>query len=289
MENKILKPIYSSTLVNNIQKAYIENGNIHRSKIAGFNWRNVSFPYLHTHTHWEILIMLSGKAQHTINKLTHTITKGYACLIRPTDSHKICFLDKGKNEAITFVFSNEIAEQILLSYSTIFDLDLSEKTLEFSLNDNTLEAIVSKTLTAQFQPKEIYEKYCVLIINRIINAFIEKKLNTIEAYPEWLNNFLLFIKNPDVLRLPLPEIASHSPYSYSRLSTLFKQYTGKTIINYLKELKLLRAKELLRNTDKSIADIAIELNYESVSSLQHNFKQFTGLTPSEFRKSNSHF
>ena len=288
MKNQILNPIYATQL-DNIQTALIESGNIHGSKIAGFNWRNVDFPYLHTHEHWEILIVLNGKVQHTINKLTRNTTRGYACIIRPSDSHKYRFLNKEPTETLTFVFSNEIAEQLLLSYATVFDLDLSEKTLEFSLNDNTLEAIVSKTLTAQFQPKEIYEKYCILIINRIINAFIEKKLNTIEAYPEWLNNFLLFIKKPDVLRLPLPEIASYSPYSYSRLSTLFKQYTGKTIVNYLKELKLLRAKELLRNTDKSIADIAIDLNYESVSSLQHNFKKFTGLTPSEFRKSNSYF
>jgi len=205
MKNQILKPIYSTEL-DKIQTAIIEYGNIHNSKIAGFNWRNVDFPYLHTHTHWEILIMLNGKAQHTINKLSRTITKGYACIIRPTDSHKYRFLNKENTETLTFVFSNEIAEQILLSYSKIFDLDLSEKTLEFSLNDNTLEAIVSKTLTAQFQPKEIYEKYCILIINRVINAFIEKKLNTIEAYPEWLNNFLLFIKKSDVLRLSLPEI-----------------------------------------------------------------------------------
>ena len=157
------------------------------------------------------------------------------------------------------------------------------------MNENTLDAIISKTLIAQFQPKEIYEQYSILIINRIINAYIEKKINTNEAYPEWLNSFLLTIKKPDILRLSLPEIATYSPYSYSRLSTLFKQYTGQTIINYLKELKLLRAKELLRNTNKSIAEIAIDLNYESVSSLQHNFKKAIGLTPSEFRKSNSCF
>ena len=233
--------------------------------------------------------MLNGKAQHTINKQKHIISKGYACIIRPNDCHKIRFLDKGQNETLTFVFSNEIKEQLFTPYCNIFDIDLSSKPLEFLLNNNTLDAIISKTLTSQFQPKELYEKYCILIVSRIFNAFIEKKINTIEAYPEWLNNFLLFVKKPDSLRLPLSEIVTHAPYSYSRLSVLFKQYTGKTIINYLKELKLLRAKELLRNTNKSIADIAIELNYESVSSLQHNFKKAIGLTPSEFRKSDSSF
>ena len=288
MKDKFLQPIYTTKL-DKIQKADIENGNIHNSKIAGFNWRNIDFPYLHTHTHWEILVMLNGKAQHTINKLTRTITKGYACIIRPNDSHKFHFSKKTKNETLTFVFSNEIAEQLFSTYSSIFHLDISENALEFSLNENTLDAIISKTLIAQFQPKEIYEQYSILIINRIINSYIEKKINTNEAYPEWLNSFLLTIKKPDILRLSLPEIATYSPYSYSRLSTLFKQYTGKTIINYLRELKLLRAKELLRNTNKSIAEIAIDLNYESVSSLQHNFKKAIGLTPSEFRKSNSCF
>ena len=70
---------------------------------------------------------------------------------------------------------------------------------------------------------------------------------------------------------------------------LFKQYTGKTIVSYLNDLKLIRAKELLRNTDYTIGEIAVDLNYESVSSLNHNFKRFTGLTPTEFRKSTLSF
>ena len=89
--------------------------------------------------------------------------------------------------------------------------------------------------------------------------------------------------------MSIPELTAHAPYSYSHLSALFKEYTGKTIITYLKELKLIHAKELLRNTDKPIVEIADELNYESVSSLNHNFKQFTGLTPTEFRESNSDY
>ena len=286
MKNKILKPVYQNGY-EKITLAKIEDANIRESSIAGFNWRNIDFPYLHAHEHWEILIVLKGKVQHTINNLTRVATKGYACIIRPSDIHEFRFFEKNQTETLTFLFSKEIAEQLLTSYSSIFNLDLSADVLDFSLNETTLDAIISKTLTTQFQPKQLYEQYSILIINRIINAYIEKKLNTIEAYPEWLNNFLLFIKNPENLRLSLPELATHSPYSYSRLSTLFKQYTGQTIVHYLKELKLLRAKELLHNTDKTIAEIAIDLNYESVSSLQHNFKKFTGLTPSEFRKSSS--
>ena len=40
MKDKFLQPIYTTKL-DKIQKAYIENGNIHNSKIAGFNWRKI--------------------------------------------------------------------------------------------------------------------------------------------------------------------------------------------------------------------------------------------------------
>ena len=288
MKETILHPIYLNQQ-DSCKITQIEDGNIHHSKIAGFNWRRLDYPYLHTHNHWEILIVLSGKVQHTINNITRNTTTGYACIIRPNDIHKICFLNKEESETITFIFSNEIAEKLFNSYSSIFDINLSAETMEFSLGSNTLDAILSKALVAQFQSKENYEKYSLLIISRIINAYLEKKINTTEAYPEWLNTFLLFLKNPDHLRLSLPEIARHSPYSYVHLSSLFKKYVGKTIVNYIKELKIFRAKELLQNTNMSIADIATDLNYESVSSLQHNFKQFTGQTPSEFRKSNLNY
>ena len=288
MKNDSLKPIYSKTTLN-IIKAKISDGNINNSEIAGFNWRNTDYPYLHTHNHWEFLIVLSGKVQHTINKAVHTATIGYACLVRPDDKHKIRFLDKAHSETLTFVFSNEVAENFIKLYSTFFKVNFLEKNQDFNLKNDTLDAIKSKALTAQFQPKEIYEQYCLLIINRIFSAYIEKKINTTEAYPDWLNNFLLFLRNPDNLRLPASQLASYAPYSYSRLSTLFKKYTGTTLVNYLNDLKFMRAKELLKNTDKTVVEIAADINYESVSSLNHNFKKRTGLTPLQFRQKTNNY
>ena len=55
-------------------------------------------------------------------------------------------------------------------------------------------------------------------------------------------------------------------------------------LEYIKELKLTLAKEALLYTDKTVGEIALELNYESTSSLNHNFKKATGFTPLEFRK-----
>ena len=160
MKKKVLKPIYN-TGVTNPTLSCIEDGNIHASAIAGFNWRHLDYPYMHTHTHWEILIVLNGKVQHTINNVVHTATKGYACIVRPNDIHNFRFLDKKSSETLTFVFSNEVAQKAFNMHPTFLNFDDSCKPINFSLNDNTLDAVLSKSLTAQFQPKPIYEEYCI--------------------------------------------------------------------------------------------------------------------------------
>ena len=287
MKNSVYTPQYIPT-IEGISISHLPNSNIHNSTIAGFNWKNTPFPYFHKHDHWEILLVIKGKISHKINDHLHTATKGYACLLRPDDTHCFSFLDP-KSETLTFCFSNDIAKKILNLYPLSNKESSQTNPLSFSLQANTLDAILSKTLISQLYSKEKYEQYSILIINRLILAYNEQKLNTTEAYPEWLNAFLLLIKNPKYLRLPITKLAAYTPYSYSHFSMLFRQYTGKTIVSYLNELKLLRAKELLRNTNYTIGEIAVDLNYESTSSLNHNFKRFTGLTPTEFRKSSVDF
>lgn len=287
MKKEILKPKFTLG-GEDVFISLVEGSNTRRSHVAGFNWKNTPYPYWHTHTHWEILLVLDGKVQHKINNVTQTATRGYACLIRPSDTHCCLFSDK-KSEFLTFVFSNEIANTLFGLYPLNESDVNSNVPLSFSLQENTLEAVISKTLAAQFYPKADYEKYSILIVNRLFLAYNEQRLNSAEAYPEWLNSFLLLVKNPKYLGMPISELAKLTPYSQSHLSMLFKEYTGKTIAAYLQELKLIRAKELLRNTDYTISEIIVELNYESLSTFTHTFKKFTGLSPTEFRKSSSVF
>lgn len=263
----------------------IENSNFLKSSVAGFNWRNLEYPYLHNHSHWEIFLVIKGKVKHIINGTTQIATSGYACLLRPEDKHKLFFIDKS-SETITYVFCEDIANKIISLYPVFDNLKQMPSPVSFTLGQETLDAVISKTLAAQFYPKHIYEQYVTLIINRLFSSYAEQTLKINEAYPQWLNGFLVYLRNPEHLRQPIPEIAKHSTYSYRRLSVLFKQYVGKTLVNYIKDLKITLAKSDLTNTNKTVFEIATDLNYESVSSLNHNFKKATGLSPSDFRKAN---
>jgi AraC-like DNA-binding protein len=72
--------------------------------------------------------------------------------------------------------------------------------------------------------------------------------------------------------------------SYSSLSNTFSKSQGITIEKYIIEQRIERVKELLIYTDLSLDDMAFKLHYSSVPHLSNQFKKFTGMTPSSFRK-----
>ncbi len=71
---------------------------------------------------------------------------------------------------------------------------------------------------------------------------------------------------------------------YNRLSRLFSEIEGKTIERYSIEQKIERSKELLIYDELSLSQISYDLDYSSPQHLSRQFKQITGLTPTQFKK-----
>lgn len=73
-------------------------------------------------------------------------------------------------------------------------------------------------------------------------------------------------------------------YEYSHLSSLFSDIEGRTIENFFIEQRIEKAKELLVYGQKTLSEIAYELDYSSTAHLSSQFKKITGLTPSHFKE-----
>jgi AraC-like DNA-binding protein len=61
--------------------------------------------------------------------------------------------------------------------------------------------------------------------------------------------------------------------------------TNKNVTDYIADFKLLKAKALLKESDKTISEIAYELGFNNPSYFTTFFKQKTKQTPSEWRNS----
>ena len=70
--------------------------------------------------------------------------------------------------------------------------------------------------------------------------------------------------------------------SESKLRKIFKEATGKTINDFLTEMRIEKAKEYLSNTDDTIRLIASNVGYDT-RNLGKQFKKITGMTPLQWR------
>jgi two-component system response regulator YesN len=83
--------------------------------------------------------------------------------------------------------------------------------------------------------------------------------------------------------LSLNEVAARANLSASHFSAVFSQETGQTFKEYLTEVRIKKAKELLRMTALRSAEIAYQVGYNDPHYFSSVFKKHTGLSPMEFR------
>ena len=85
-------------------------------------------------------------------------------------------------------------------------------------------------------------------------------------------------------KLSLDLLAANMHLSREYLCRYFKKHTGKTIFDYIREVRIAQAKHLLRTSSHPIADIGAFCGYPSVSSFQRAFRAEEGISPGEFRE-----
>ncbi len=78
-------------------------------------------------------------------------------------------------------------------------------------------------------------------------------------------------------------LTQHIPKDYQQLSRLFSAVEGKSIERYFILQKIERAKELIVYGEKTLSQIALELDYSSQQHFSRQFKKETGLSPSHFK------
>ena len=82
------------------------------------------------------------------------------------------------------------------------------------------------------------------------------------------------------------DVAKNAGFSIDYFNRIFLSHTGFTVTAYINYIRLKQAAFLLRTTDKSVLDIALEIGYDSHEGFTKAFKKKYGLAPSEYRTEN---
>ena len=95
---------------------------------------------------------------------------------------------------------------------------------------------------------------------------------------------VVYIRDHLQQEITMKEMADLCHLSPSYFSRTFNRETGESFVNYINRRKVALAKELLRETNKSITQIAEEAGYINISNFIAVFKRMEGVTPSVYRQ-----
>ena len=181
----------------------------------------------------------------------------------------------GKTALKSILIKNYIFVDIVLAVTKLVH-DLGGDVDKVIPELNSMEMLMSNIKTLEQLRKQTYKIFSAALAYRDSQP---KSQN-----PELIRQIREYIEchhtDPE---LSLHAVAVQANLSPSHFSFVFSQVTGQTFKEYLTEVRIGRAKELLRMTALRSADIAYQVGYNDPHYFSSVFKKHTGLSPIEFR------
>jgi AraC-like DNA-binding protein len=147
-----------------------------------------------------------------------------------------------------------------------------------------LDKMKSWALSGQASPVYYNSRISDFVISYLEDIHQEKKKTS--SVTQKIEAFISLIEEYPEKPVNVNQQAQEIGISPRALENAFKARKGTTIIMYVQQKRLEKAKQLIINTDNSIAEISFEVGYTDHSYFSRIFKRGTGQTPNEYRKNN---
>lgn len=169
--------------------------------------------------------------------------------------------------------------------------DQIELLSEFRMRDSQLEAIALMLLTELQQENPGSRLYIESLTNVLAVHLIRQYGTTKPHVPIYegglsqrqLAQVLDYINDYLDQDIKLADLAALLGMSQFHFCHLFKQAIAITPYQYLLQQRIECAKQLLKQTDQPIMEIALQCGFNNHSHLSQQFRRFTGITPKAFR------
>lgn len=276
-------------------------------KIFQLNDKNQSGDLFHSHDYMQIWYVTKGMCQHWVEGEEHIMVRGEAFIFPPTIVHKtvIC-----KNSEIiccefsldNFLMTKEnshfsiIKEQLLdLSFMLVFMPGQQQIKPKFALSpeaQNRVEKLMFSMLDEYTNNAVYFEQFLRVQILELLlifareysfspnqneaSAIFDKYKLAVEAAIEYIN---LHYNE----QITLEDICKFSLVSKTYFCYLFKVLTQQTFIEYLMNIRIKKAMELLENIENSITNISYEVGFNDLTHFSRTFKKMVGISPRTYR------
>lgn len=202
------------------------------------------------------------------------------------------FLHDGRIEEVpTFISTyfnhlDESLESYLFRQYLVMDIYFSMTTFceQLEIPPEKIEQLYGnlQNVNGFMQDKAIFKQ---TIENWLLQSIKLRESISSKRYNALINQVKRYLQdNYNKESLSLNQVAEYVGISPSHLSTLFSQETGQTFVSYLTEIRMEKAKELLRCTNMKTLEIGYEVGYKDPHYFSYLFKKTQSCTPKEYRR-----
>lgn len=249
-----------------------------------------NMPVQHYHDSYEVYFLISGTRNHFIGGEYFGINAGDIMLVKPFELHYSTSSEK-------FQYTRYVLNIKKHELMPIFTAEEIEKLFDvfkyriLHLNDdNQLELFdlfrrADKAKQANnFLSSKLFKAATAEILLFLQNIPSKKKVTASPAPAGDIIKAVRYINDRYRENITLDDVTSHLHMSKYHFCRVFKQFTGATFLEYLNNLRLTEAHQLILYTKKSINEIATATGFNSTSHLTRVFKSVYGISPRGFRK-----
>lgn len=158
---------------------------------------------------------------------------------------------------------------------------LSRVAMDGGARVDSIYELNNKLLPAFFQEQNL-DTLC-LRLQEVAENFMDAMFSSQDKGNLYIRKAMRYMADHYAQHLTLEETAAHIQLSPSYFSALFRQVVGISFRQHLCSIRVEESKQLLLNTDYSLADIAVAVGFPDQSYFCKAFKRIVGLTPGKFR------
>lgn len=246
---------------------FFEKHGIEEELFRSFPLKNYDFP-LHFHRAYELIFVNDGQLCVSIDQKEYLLKKSDIAFIFNNQMHEFKTIDH--SEITIILFSPELVGDFFMRFK------------DFIPNDNVLhfhETFDVEKLNSIYSQKSFLYAVCAELVNHTSFAAIKKSSQTKTLY-----KVLLYVEKNYADNCTLKAVAKGLQYDYYYLSKLFTKLMNMNFTDYLNHYRISQACYLLKNTNKSIDEVAINCGYDSLRTFHRNFRKINSCSPKEYRR-----
>lgn len=257
--------------------------------------RFIHFPE-HTHDYVEMVYMCSGETTHIVNGKRIRLEQGNLLFLSQSATHEICRAEE-KDVAVNFIVLPDFFSASLAVIGEE-ETPLRKFLVDCLCGQNTGPGFLHFDVSGVVPIQNLVENLLWTLIRETPNKRKVSQMTMALLFLQLMGHADMLLTDDcedaaviQVLRYAetnyregsFSEIAEQLHYDPSWLSREVKRRTGKTYTQILQEKRLAQAAFLLKNTNRSVADISAAVGYENVSYFHRIFAAAYGKSPKHYR------